>query len=190
MTGRKPLDDLDLSLPVDSAEGLSTDYVSRMRIQYLAVQSQTLAAQVRFADAKAGILMAVIGIVAARGTFDTPLDDPLTGAVLAVSALCLLSAILAILPRYPDKATRQAMYVSDRFSWPSLAETVPAEDYADFMRTSEASQLVMSMALSNQAQAGILLKKFRMLRLAFLSAGLVILLLALRLAIGLVGIPG
>ena len=46
------------------------------------------------------------------------------------------------------------------------------------------------MARSNQAQAGILLKKFRMLRLAFLSAGLVILLLALRLAIGLVGIPG
>ena len=45
-------------------------------------------------------------------------------------------------------------------------------DHASFLRTADASQLIMSIAQTNTAMATVLRRKFVVLRIAFLMAGL------------------
>ena len=48
------IEDLPLDRDVSSAEGVSLDYMARVRIAYLVGQNQTMVTQTQFADAKAG----------------------------------------------------------------------------------------------------------------------------------------
>ena len=60
----------------------------------------------------------------------------------------------------------------DRFAWPALvAPGYAPDEHAEFMRTAEASQLVMSIAHANATMARVLRRKFVALRIAFLLAG-------------------
>jgi len=179
---KKPrkLADIDLTLPLEGTEGLDANYVTRTRTQYLYAQHQALVTQTQFADAKAAVLITLVGLVAFRGpvAIGNGQLDMFTIIYLVTIALSVLFAFIAVFPRYPSSTARRAMAEQDRWSWPALAaETLSPDEFSHFMQTSEASQLVHSVSLSNSAVSAILLAKFRMLRIAFIL-GLIVLALA------------
>ncbi|MCC0021698.1 MAG: hypothetical protein H6888_11585 [Nitratireductor sp.] len=173
------LEDIDLTLPLSGSEGVDINYISRVRTQYLFAQHHALVAQTQFADAKAAALLTLIGLIALRGPL-APYESSgsiFTWIYLACVALCILFALLSVVPRFPSASLRSAMYKADRWSWPGLAaDEVTPEAFAGFMQTSEVSQLVHSVARSNVHISRILLRKFFMLRLAF---GFAVILLAM-----------
>jgi len=168
----KQLADLDLSIDLHGCEGLDVNYVSRIRSQYLFTQHQTMIAQMQFADAKAAALIALIGFITLRGPIK--LDDATTLGVigyifLMVAGLAVIFSLLSVFPRYPSKVKREILSLSDRWSWPALAsKALKPEEFADYMRTAEVSQLLHSLSISNCYVADILLSKYRMLRVGFI----------------------
>ena len=164
------LDSLPLDCDIGSREAVSVDYAARIRLQYLAEQTATLVRQTQFADAKASAVLALAGLVAARVAIDVhqmtlgPLEIGLFASKGLVLALCLL----VLIPRYPGGPQRRAALAQERFSWVALsAPGYEPDDYAEFARTAQISQLVVSMARSNVHVSRVLLRKFRYLRAAF-----------------------
>jgi hypothetical protein len=170
-TGR--LADLDFGVDIGSREQISRDYASRIRLDYLSAQNMGLLRQTQFADTKASALLALIGLVAGRIAFD--LSAASVGvaeiALFAVKGLVLALCLLVLLPRYPSGPQRAAQAACERFSWVALtAPGQTAKEYAAFIRTAEVSQLQVSAAYANAVVAQVLLRKFRLLRAAFLVA--------------------
>jgi Family of unknown function (DUF5706) len=165
-------------LPVDlqlaGREGLDVNEVSRQRLQFLISQHASLVAQTQFADAKAGALMALLGLVALNGPVELvgagpPRLDAV--AIFVIMVVAMGCAVWAIIPRFPGADRARLMRQSERFSWPALASRgYDAMEHAVFMRTAEASQLVMSLAHANATMAHVLRRKFVALRFAFLLA--------------------
>jgi hypothetical protein len=182
------LDEMPLDVDISGSEGLSVNDLSRIRVLVLLGQNQTLVAQTQFADAKAAALMTLMGLLALRGPVDLTAvgtGDPLALGFVIVNALSIAGCIVAIIPRYPPPAVRHQLALTDRFSWPALVSPgYDAEDHAAFMRVSEASELVVSLARSNAAVSRILLRKFQALRAAFLLALSNVALIALALGAG------
>lgn len=177
------IESLPLGPDLGGREGVDVNELCRLRLQFLISQHASLVAQTQFADAKAGALMALLGLVALNGPVElggagTPQIDALSIFVIMVVAIGF--AVWAIVPRYPTAGRASLMRQSERFSWPALASGgyAPAE-HAGFMRTAEASQLVMSIAHANATMARVLGRKFAALRVAFLlaSADLVLVML-------------
>ncbi|MEL6482126.1 MAG: Pycsar system effector family protein [Pseudomonadota bacterium] len=188
--GAGPLDEMVFAADLSGNEGLDPNYLSRIRIHVLIAQHQGLIQQMQFADAKAAALMTVTGLLAVQGPLSdlgsgaglaTGISQSLSGGFMAAlhpmislaaaffGVASLAMCLWAIVPRYPRIGIRRMMGVVDRFSWPSLATPdYDAASYAAYMRTSEASQLVASLARSNSACANILFKKFHALRYAFI----------------------
>ena len=179
-------DRIDLTLPLEGTEGLDVNYISRVRTQYLYAQHQALITQTQFADAKAAALLALVGILSLRGPI--PVEEMVTRtwldlAYLIANALTILFCFMAVFPRYPPQAVREQMAKMDRWSWPALASNALNDaDFARFMQTSEVSELVHSVARSNSRVSTILLKKFRMLRMAFFAGASIVALAGVRLA--------
>lgn len=173
---RSKVDEVDLSAPLAGHEGVDPNHASRIRIQTLLDQHASLITQTQFADAKSGGLVTVVGLLALNGPI--PMAGMMGQDVVAtiagvLAASCMLFCIFTIFPRYPRKNVREHLSETDRFSWPSLtAPNFDEQAYADFMHTAEVSQLVHSIACSNSAVSHILLRKFQMLRIAFLLGGL------------------
>jgi hypothetical protein len=174
--GEDRLETIDLSRAVASREGVSADHMARMQLQYLVSQDRTLVIQTQFADAKAGALMTLMGLLVLRGlpdvaaavSVDAGLRDVLALLALGAACLCLAACLWAVLPRFPDAALRRAISRKDLYSWPGLAsDRFDGEDYVRFMRGSEHGQLVASLARSNSRLAAILLRKFQLVRAAF-----------------------
>lgn len=163
---REALEDAHTTL-----EGVKMGDLLRCRIQYLAAQNRSLNLQAQVSDAKAATLLTVIGLLMVNGPFAADYRD--TGdlvalAVLILSALCFGSCIYALVPRFPDSKTRNLIAVRDRFSWPGLAsDRLDAEAYAQFVRDSQATHLLLSMARSNGALSKIILKKYMAVRFGF-----------------------
>lgn len=166
--------DLPLDRDITSREGLSTDQMTRVRLAYLVAQNNSLVQQTQFADAKAGALLAIIGLIATRSpgaAFDSAIYTAQGVIVVILHAIALFCCIVVLIPRYAGRAERRALARAERFSWPALiAEPAGKDLYAEFARGAQASQLLVSMARSNQALAGILHRKFAWLRGAFLIA--------------------
>jgi hypothetical protein len=172
--GEGPLDieTLPLDRPIEGSEGLDVNHASRMRMQFLVGQHASLVTQTQFADAKAAALMTLMGLVALNG----PVRISATGEhqidALIIFVLMIVAigfAIFAIIPRFPDTELCKLIRRRDRFSWPALvSQDYDPIDHARFMRTAEASQLIMSVAQSNGAMARVLHAKFRYLRIAFI----------------------
>ena len=183
------IDDLPLDRDVTSKEGVSLDYMARVRIAYLMGQNQTMVAQTQFADAKAGALLAFIGLVATRGpgaTIDLAAITPSATLQIALHAASLICAIVVLYPRYASLDARRRMIREERFSWPAIAaDGFEADDYADFMAGAQLSQLVVSVSRSNHALSRILLAKFAWLRAAFVIAVVDVAVMAARAAFGL-----
>ena len=143
----------------------------RCRIQYLAAQNRSMNMQAQVADAKAATLLTVIGLLVVNGPFaaqyrDT--GDAVAFAVLMLAGLCFGSCIYALVPRYPSPETRDRIAARDRFSWPGLAsDRMDPENYAQFVRDSQATHLLLSMARSNGALSKIILRKYKAIRFGF-----------------------
>lgn len=177
------IESLPADRPIAGTEGLDVNHASRLRMQFLVGQQASLVAQTQFADAKAAALMALLGLLSLNGPVDLggstpPRLDAIV--ILVITILALGFALWAIVPRFPDTRRAERMRQSERFSWPALASRGydPAE-HAGFMRTAEASQLVMSVAHANATMARVLRRKFVALRIAFLlgSADLLLIML-------------
>lgn len=172
LTNIPTIEEVDLSKPLEGREGLSVNYISRIRTQYLFAQHQALLTQVQFADAKAIALVTLMGFMLFRGPIPIEafnIADPLHLVFFGLGFLALLFCLLTVVPRYPPKAARQDMARRDRWSWPSIAaDQASGAEFARFMQTAEVSQLVQSVSLSNAAVSRILISKYSMLRAAFL----------------------
>jgi len=171
-----PIDKVDLSHPLSGKEGVDPNHASRIRVQTLLDQHATLIQQTQFADTKAGGLVTLVGLLALKGPMPVAamtMQDPVALAAAIMSGICILFCVLAVFPRYPAKGTRQNLSETDRFSWPALAaEHYDGEKYAEFMHVAEVSQIVHSIAHSNSSVSHILLRKYQMLRIAFLFGAL------------------
>ncbi len=167
------MEQADLDQPIYGLapnEQMSVDQAFRSRLQFVLAQSSALFGQVQFADAKAGTLLALVGLLAAHIAGGGIGAGPVAMAALlglngGVIALC----VAVLIPRVSGDEARQQISRRDRYSWPALAGDVYGPDeHADFLRSAHASQLIVSVARSNTAVARILLTKFRILRVAFL----------------------
>lgn len=168
-----PVEEVAPDRDIASREGLSTDQLTRSRLSYLIAQNNSLVQQTQFADAKAGALLAVVGLVATRGTGGGGLGlIPVeTVAFFALHIAVLVACLIVLIPRFVGWEARRALARAELFSWPALVTENPAEDhFPGFMRTAQASQLVMSLARANRSLASILHRKFAWLRIAFLLA--------------------
>lgn len=176
MTEPVRIEDIGLSQELAGQEGLDSNHASRARIQVLLDQHSTLITQTQFADAKTGGLVTLIGLLALKGP--VPVDqmamaDPLSLLAAGLAAACVMFCLLSVFPRFPGRGLRNRLHETDRFSWPALASpNYSADDYAAYMKTAEISQMVHSLARSNSAVAKILLRKYQMLRVAFILGGL------------------
>ncbi|MEO1323518.1 MAG: Pycsar system effector family protein [Pseudomonadota bacterium] len=162
------LRELSFDVDIGSSEGLSVDQMTRGRLQFLIGQNAYVVLQTQFADAKAGILLAIVGALAIIvSDRQTEVHPYLLSGYILVTFIVVAICLLALLPRVPKKTQAAMMQKSDLFSWPSLSsDAMKAEEYADLMRSSNASVLVMSIARSNVAVAQVLRVKYRLLRLA------------------------
>ena len=178
------LDKLSLDLDIGSSEGLSVDQLTRSRLQFLLGQHTSIMHQVQFADAKAGSLLAIAGVL----TLIVAGRDFLAHGIFVTSQLVLTMLVVAIclytlFPRIPKPAQIEKLRRVERFSWPVLSDAAFDEEaYTQFMRTSDASHLVVSVARSNAANARILRTKYLWLRRALALA-----LIDLALLGGLIG---
>jgi hypothetical protein len=176
----KLLKDVALDKDLAGAEGLDANNISRVRIHYLVAQHHAALQQVQFADAKAAAVMTLIGLLALRGPIDLSVIDagPFPVAFAVMCATAVFCCIIAVFPRYPNKRISTKISRSEHWSWPALSKMEESsDDYADYMQTSEVSELVHSISLSNVILARVLRQKFMFLRLAFLSSGASVLLI-------------
>ncbi|MEM7525710.1 MAG: hypothetical protein AAF360_18525 [Pseudomonadota bacterium] len=182
------IEDVSLSDDIASREGMSLDHIARSRISFLIGQNNAMVAQTQFADAKAGALLAFVGLIATRGP-DAAASAGVTAAGAAQFALHVAALILCIYVLYPRYATldqRRMMVEEERFSWPALAaDGYEADTFADFMHHAQISQLVVSIARSNHALSRILLRKYAGLRAAFVVAIVDVAVLSARVVTGL-----
>ncbi|MEM8651414.1 MAG: hypothetical protein AAGF54_12850 [Pseudomonadota bacterium] len=187
MFDMKKIGDIPLDLPLGGSEELDPNYISRIRSQYLFAQSQMLMTQMQFADAKAAVMVTLVGVVTFRGPINVQqvtMNDLGAVAFMLCVFLSALLCIIAVIPRYPSADACAHMAESDRWSWPALtASTLTPQDYAEYMHTSEASQLIRFIAVSNGLVAKILLWKFRLLRAGFLFGLLALVALMARAAL-------
>lgn len=171
MNASSDLDNLDTALSIESSEGLDVNHASRARLQFLAAQSNALLTQTQFADAKAAALMTISGLLAIQGPAGAAhlsTAGPFLILSFLCTAACLVGCFLTIVPRFPKRSVRRLIYRGDRYSWPGLVDRGHGEDgFPDFVRTAQASQLVLSLARSNQATARVLHRKFAILRTTF-----------------------
>jgi len=177
---KKKIDEVALNHDLAGSEGLDANNISRVRIHYLVAQHQASIQQVQFADAKAAAVMTLIGLLALRGPID--LESPQNGLLsLVFGIMCAISvfcSIISIFPRYPSLKVSRKLSDFENWSWPSLSGiSGDPEGYAEYMQTSEVSQLVHSISYSNVIVARVLRRKFLFLRLAFVFAGLSVILI-------------
>ena len=186
MSPTSKIKDVELNRPLAGSEGVDPNHASRARIQTLLDQHDSIVTQTQFADAKSAALITLIGLLALKGPI--PLDAMQQGDAVSLlsaiaSALAILFCVATVFPRYPGKNIRETLPDIDRFSWPALtSHGLSGEDYAQYMHTAEVSQMVHSIAHSNCAVSQILLRKYQMLRIAFLLAVADFVLVFLRLA--------
>lgn len=170
------ISEIELDHALAGSEGVDPNHASRIRIQTLLDQHKSLVQQTQFADAKTGGLVTLIGLLALKGPLPVASmasTDPVSAFAGALAALCILFCLFAVFPRYPGRGERKGLAHADRFSWPALTtEAFGPQDYARYMHTAEVSQIVHSIAQSNAAVARILLRKYQMLRIAFLLGGM------------------
>ena len=169
----KKIDEMELDVDIGSHEGLSLNYITRDRMAFVLGQNQTMIKQTQFADAKAGAMLAFLGLIATRGPgavteVEASTASPELIMQLILHAAALICCLIVLFPRYAKLDARKNMYDFDRFSWPALTGGGASPDgFTAFMRTSQVSQLVASIARSNHTLAAILLSKFGWLRWAF-----------------------
>lgn len=181
------IDEMAMDVDIGSHEGISLNYATRDRMAFVLGQNQSMITQTQFADAKAGAMLAFLGLIATRGPgavtdMDAATASPELIFQLILHAAALVCCLIVLFPRYASHDARRRMYDVDRFSWTSLTGgDASGAEFSDFMRTSQISQLVTSVARSNFTLSQILLSKFAWLRWAFALGVIDVLFMAARL---------
>lgn len=167
------LESMPLNMDIGSAEKLSVDQMTRSRLEFAISQNASIIQQTQFADAKAATLLALTGLLALGILEGRIANAPvlILGAHFALALLVVGICMFALMPRMAPARDTARMHRTDRFSW--LVLTVPdysGDEHASFLRTSQASQLVVSVARSNVAVSQILARKYLLLRIALIVA--------------------
>ncbi|MEL6286968.1 MAG: Pycsar system effector family protein [Pseudomonadota bacterium] len=165
------LDALPFDQDIGSKEQMSVDQLTRSRLQFALGQNAAIVQQTQFADAKAATLLALTGVLAYGLTADAvSFPAPVLGGLFVLTCAVIGLCLVTLTPRVPS-GNGNALYRTDRFSWPALTDTAyDADTHATFLRTAQASQLVMAVARSNAAIAKVLARKYAILRIAMLAA--------------------
>lgn len=156
-----------------SDDRTTADGIISLRLQFLLGQADNLGKQIQFADMKAVALFALIGVIAANALLSIESVEyagALT-ALIQIKAVIMAICLFVVLPRLASKKLSTLMVKQDRFSWPALtSESYGPEEHANYMRSSDPAELIVSVARSNVIVARILRRKFSLLRWAFLLA--------------------
>ena len=167
------VDTLAYDVDIGSREDISLDYVARIRVHYLMAQHTSLLRQVQSANTRAGALIALMALIATRLTLDAQAGAVVgpAGALIALKAVVLVGCLMVVLPYYPGRRAQRRVATMERFSWIALSSpSMTADDYADFARTAEVSQMAVSTAHANAALARSLAGKLRWLRASMIAA--------------------
>ena len=156
---------------IGSTEGMSIDQLMRMRLGFAVAQNAAIVQQTVLADAKAATLIALTGALALP-TMGAARDGHWPSLVAtALAALVIVLCLLVLAPRMADANARADLHKRDRYSWTALIGPHYGEaEHADFLRASQASDLVAAMARSNVAAALIVQRKYHWLRVALALA--------------------
>ena len=150
------------------------NYRCSIRMSYLVNQNRTMIRQNQFVDAKAGALLAVVGIFAFKGPVDITtltISNPVEACYLAAILTAIVFTVASIFPRYPGKRGRKLRAEAETWSWPSLS-AVDLDDarMRGLPNVASLEQLFASVSHSNADMARIILLKFQLLRLGFVFA--------------------
>lgn len=122
---------------------------------------------IRFADTKAGALVAANGLIA-KFVFDAAQDLPTIPMILLAIGFMLLIAgiVLAILVVFPQKLHSKEKGI---LYWENVVN-YDLDEYVETIETMDAATLRKNAIANNYIQAKILTKKFSILRYSFMSS--------------------
>ena len=144
----------------------------RARMQYLLAQNGMILNQTQFADAKAGALMTILGLVAIKGAAPAIviIQNPLEMLSMTLVLVSLGFCLATIMPRFMGFNSDEVPEVRDRYTWLFIARDAYSGDlHGEFLRTAEFSTLLNAIANSNVGASRILVRKYQMLRRAFIT---------------------
>ena len=144
----------------------------RARMSFLLSQNGMILNQTQFADAKAGALMTILGLVAIKGAAPAIviIQNPLEMLSMALVLVSLGFCLATIMPRFFGFASDEIPPSKDRYTWLFIARgAYSGELHGAFARTADFSELIDAVANSNIGAARILVRKYRMLRWAFVT---------------------
>ena len=156
---------------INTEEDVSKGDAMRARMSFLTAQNSAVLTQTQFADAKAGALMTILGLVAIKGSAPVlvMIQDPLEMLAMAIIIASIGLCLATIMPRLVGFTDDAVPPQGNRFTW--LFLTMPGytdEMHGEWSRETSFADMLNSIAASNMGASRILAKKFEMLRRAFL----------------------
>lgn len=175
-----PRSDLD---DISHDDRLSLGDSIRSRMQFLIAQNGTILNQTQFADAKAGALLTVLGLVAIKGSAPAIviIQNPLELLSMVLVIISIGFSLATIMPRFRGFDPNATPAKDDRYTWLSIARNPYSGDqHGQYARRTDFGTMVDSIANSNVGAARILVRKYMMLRWAFITgfSGCALLLIA------------
>ncbi|MEM9059148.1 MAG: hypothetical protein AAGD13_01690 [Pseudomonadota bacterium] len=155
---------------VDS--GISAGDSVRARMLYLVSQNGAILTQTQFADAKAGALMTILGLVAIKGAAPaiSIIQNPLEMLSMALIILSISFCLATLMPRFSGFKRDETPPPQDRYTWLFMAmPKYTGKLHGEFSREADIGALLESVANSNVGASRVLARKFLMLRYAFLT---------------------
>ena len=144
----------------------------RARMQFLLSQNGMILTQTQFADAKAGALMTILGLVAIKGAAPAIviIQNPLEMLSMAMVLVSLGFCLATIMPRFYGFRSEAIPDPKDRYTWLFIArDTYSGDLHGEFTRMSDFSTMLNAVANSNVGASKILVRKYQMLRWAFIT---------------------
>lgn len=157
---------------IRTEEDVSKGDAMRARMSFLTAQNSAILNQTQFADAKAGALMTILGLVTVKGTAPVLIiiQDPLEMLAVAIMILSIALCLATIMPRLVGFTNDAVPKANNRYTW--LFLTMPGytdEMHGECSREGSFADMLNSIAASNMGASRILARKFQMLRHAFLT---------------------
>lgn len=155
---------------IATEEDVSKGDAMRARMSFLTAQNGAILTQTQFADAKAGALMTILGLVAVKGSAPVliVIQDPLEMLAMAIMILSIGLCLATIMPRIVGFTDDAVPPSSNRYTWLFLTMPGYTDDmHGEWSRQTSFADMLNSIAASNMGASRILAKKFQMLRHAF-----------------------
>ncbi|MEM9059147.1 MAG: hypothetical protein AAGD13_01685 [Pseudomonadota bacterium] len=178
-----PEQQFDTTTVINTEPDVSSGDAMRARMSFLAAQNSAILTQTQFADAKAGALMTILGLIAIKGSAPVliMIQDPLEMLSMAIIIVSIFFCLSTIMPRIVGFTDDAVPPIGNRFTWLFLTMPGYTDDmHGAYARETRFGDLLNSIAASNMGASRILARKFLMLRWAFMTgfAGSALLLFA------------